>query len=999
MSRIAELMTSAEQLGIQLWVEANELCFKAPKGALNTELKTALSEHKADIIAFLQKKQEAFEAVDEHRFPLSHGQQALWFVYQETPDSPAYNMASALHISSDADSTALQRALHQVIKRHAQLRMHFEVDSEGGIWQQVTDKLPKLEIIEAGRWGWEELLEKAYRYSQQPFDLMQSGLRAALFQQANDSCLLVFVLHHIFYDARSIGIIQQEWLTLYAAETQGQPVDLPALPMSYAHYVRDEAKWLDSLQGRQSAEYWHQQLAGEVPVLNLPADHPRPRRQTFHGASYRFCLSPALSARLTVLAQNQKTSLFTLLLGAFQVLLHRYTGQTDIWVGTPTSAGRLNDEFSQLAGYFVNPVVLRSRFTGQSLSFQQLITQLHSHVIEALAHQAYPFPLLVQRLHPQRDTGSSPLFQVMFSWHSQSTEPELVSAGLSYVPVDLPQMQSQFDVSLTIAEGTEFGCVLNYKADLFNAERIEHMAQHLTLLLEGIVAQPGQDIHQYPLLTASEIQKLQTWNQTETDCPKDKTIVDLFEEQVEKAPDNIAVVFENLRFTYAELNRRANRLAHALIALGVQADTLVGICVERSLEMVVGLLGILKAGGAYVPLDPDYPRERLHFMLEDSQAPVLLTQSFLQERLPELPAKAVCLDKAGTFQEQPSGNPDRCGRPEDLAYVIYTSGSTGKPKGCLMTHANVSRLFTATENWYHFNENDVWTLFHSYAFDFSVWELWGALCFGGKLVVVPYLTSRSPDAFLDLLIQHQVTVLNQTPSAFSQLIQADRARQSRYALRWVIFGGEALDLSSLKPWFAKHGDQQPRLINMYGITETTVHVTCYPLSHQSTQRHASVIGQAIPDLNIHLLDRHNQPLPIGIPGELCIAGAGLARGYLNRPGLTAEKFIEVELLGKVQRIYKTGDLARWLPDGNLEYLGRIDCQIKLRGFRIEPGEIEAVLSQHDAVKEAVVILHEREGNQSLAAYVTMFNDQCSMTNETAGSTLNIDNCSLNIELR
>jgi hypothetical protein len=374
----------------------------------------------------------------------------LWFIYQEAPDSPAYNMVFALRITDGVDSTVLQRTLHAVIKRHAQLRTHFEVDSESNVWQQVTDTITELDLIDASQWTWEHLLERAYQYSQQPFDLAQSGLRAALFQQASDGHLLVFVLHHIFGDARSMDIIQQEWLALYTAEIQGQAIHLPALPVTYANYVHDEAKNLNGPQGQQLAKYWHQQLAGEVPILNLPTDYPRPHAQTFNGASYHFQLSEALSAQLTALAQNQKTSLFTLLLGAFQVLLHRYTGQTDIWVGTPTSAGRLQDEFSQLVGYFVNPVVLRSQFTEQS--FQQFITQLHPQVTAALAHQAYPFPHLVQQLQPQRDTSTSPLFQVMFSWHNLNSESEVASTGFSYTSIELPQMESQFDLTLTMTK-------------------------------------------------------------------------------------------------------------------------------------------------------------------------------------------------------------------------------------------------------------------------------------------------------------------------------------------------------------------------------------------------------------------------------------------------------------------------------------------------------------------------------------------------------------------
>ncbi|MCI5149254.1 MAG: non-ribosomal peptide synthetase, partial [Candidatus Electrothrix sp. MAN1_4] len=529
---IVELISQAEEKGVQLWVEGERLRFKAPEGSLHPELKAELSGNKFEIIAFLKKQQDISEAINQDRFSLSYGQQALWFIYQEAPGNPAYNMVSALHISENVDAIALQNTLQTVAERHAQLRTHFEVDSEGEVWQQVTDTLPKLEIIDAGRWTWEEVSEQARHYSQQPFDLTQNGFRAALFHKKNNSYLLVFVLHHILGDARSMGIIQQEWMSLYHHETEGKTSDLAHLTKSYAHYVQQEVKLLNSPQGKQSADYWHQQLAGEVPILNLPADHPRPKTQTFNGASCQFQLSSKLSAQLTAFAQKQKTSLFTLLLGAFQILLHRYTGQTDIRVGTPTSAGRLNADFSRSVGYFVNPVVLRGRFSDDNIHFHDFITQLHSQVISALAHQSYPFPLLVQRLQPQRDASISPLFQVMFSWHNQDEELEKASEGSAYTPVDLPQMESQFDITLTIAEAKEFTCVLNYKADLFDAERIQRMAKHFTILLEGIVQQPEADIRTLPLLTETEKHQLVAWNDTATEYPKDKTVVDLCEEQV-----------------------------------------------------------------------------------------------------------------------------------------------------------------------------------------------------------------------------------------------------------------------------------------------------------------------------------------------------------------------------------------------------------------------------------------------------------------------------------
>ncbi len=501
------------------------------------------------------------------------------------------------------------------------------------------------------------------------------------------------------------------------------------------------------------------------------------------------------------------------------------------------------------------------------------------------------------------------------------------------------------------------------------------MSRHFQTLLQGIEANPQAHIAHLPLLTELEQQQLSVeWNGAQVEYPKGKCIHQLFEEQAERTPNAIAVVFEGRQLTYRELNHRANQLACYLQSLEVGPEVLVGVCVERSLEMIVGLLGILKAGGAYVPLDPVYPKERISLMLSDSQISVVLTQQSLIEKLPEHQARPICLDRDwNLISQSPVDNLNTGVTPQNLIYVIYTSGSTGIPKGVLIRHANVVRLLRATQAWFNFTSKDVWTLFHSYAFDFSVWELWGALCYGGKLVVVPYLVSRSPDSFYQLLSQEQVTVLNQTPSAFRQLIQAEESANNpgKLALRLVIFGGEALELQSLKPWFDRHGDRMPQLVNMYGITETTVHVTYRPLTQRDLQGKGSLIGCPIPDLQVYLLDQHRQLVPIGVVGEMYVGGAGVARGYLNRPELTEERFIPNPFSDAPNsRLYKTGDLARFLPKGDLEYLGRIDHQVKIRGFRIELGEIEAALTQHPEVRETVVIAREDQpGNKRLAAYL------------------------------
>jgi amino acid adenylation domain-containing protein len=692
--------------------------------------------------------------------------------------------------------------------------------------------------------------------------------------------------------------------------------------------------------------------------------------------------------------------MFMTLLAAYGTLLYRYTGQSDILIGTPI-ANRNRREIESLIGFFVNTLVMRTDCS-ENPSFQELLMRVREMSLGAYTHQDLPFEMLVEALQPERNLSHTPLFQVMFALENTPLS-EVKMSGLTIDSLPLEWGTAKFDLTLSM-QNTETGLmgVWEYNTDLFNSETVERMNGHFLTLLEGIIANPSERISQLPLLTKSEQQQLlMDWNNTQVDYPANKCIHQLFEEQVERTPDAVAVVFEGQQLTYNELNCRANQLAHYLQSLGVKPDELVGICVERSLEMIVGLLGILKAGGAYVPLDPEYPQERLSFMLEDSQVKVLVTQAKLVESIPEHQAQLICLDTEWEkiAQNIPS-NPESGVKPDNLTYIIYTSGSTGKPKGVLVNHANVVRLFAATDSWYHFNSNDVWTLFHSYAFDFSVWEMWGALLYGGRLVVVPYLVTRSPEAFYQLLCQEKVTILNQTPTAFRQLIQVEESLKGSFpplsrgvrgdrssttdndlSLRLVIFGGEALEINSLQPWFQRHGDQCPQLVNMYGITETTVHVTYRPLSMTDLDSTASVIGCPIPDLQVYLLDQYLQLVPVGVPGEMYVGGAGVTKGYLNRPELTTERFIPSPFENS-NKLYKTGDLARYLPKGELEYLGRIDNQVKIRGFRIELGEIEALLASHPQIWETVVIVRDdTTGDKRLVAYIVPQSEKTITINE------------------
>ncbi|MCA1613498.1 MAG: amino acid adenylation domain-containing protein, partial [Acidobacteria bacterium] len=684
---------------------------------------------------------------------------------------------------------------------------------------------------------------------------------------------------------------------------------------------------------------------------------------------------PGVAERLRALGREGGATLFMTLLAAFDVLLYRYTGQEEIVVGTPV-AGRTHAEVEGLVGFFVNTLALRTRLSGR-MSFRELLGRVREVCVGAFAHQELPFEKVVEELQPERSTSHLPLFQVVFALQNTS-DLELELPGVTAEVLDTETETSKFDLRLAAQESPE-GLTLSmrYSTDLFDAPRIRRMLEHYRNLLEAITAGPVQRISLLPLLNDGERRHLLAPRAAEQrDFPQPLCLHRLFEAQAERTPDAVALVSGDENLTYRELNERANRLARHLRRRGVGVESLVGICLGRGAKLVAALLGVLKAGGAYVPLDPDYPRERLAFMVDDARVEALITSPEHAGKFSDRPVRLVCLDSdAETVARESGENLEGEVSPESLAYVIYTSGSTGRPKGVMVTHANVARLFEATESWFGFDGSDVWTLFHSYAFDFSVWELWGALLYGGRLVVVPYFVSRSPAEFLRLLREERVTVLNQTPSAFRQLMRGDEASPPDAAplgLRLVIFGGEALELQSLRPWFDRHGDARPRLVNMYGITETTVHVTYRPVTAADASGDAgSLIGVPIPDLELYVLDGEMQPSPVGVPGELYVGGAGLARGYLNRAGLTAERFVPHPSGGVPgARLYKTGDVARLLDSGDIEYVGRSDSQVKIRGFRIELGEIEAALSRHPAVGEGVVVAREdRPGDRRLVAYV------------------------------
>ncbi|BAY66402.1 amino acid adenylation [Calothrix brevissima NIES-22] len=912
-------------------------------------------------------------------FPLSFAQSRLWFLNQWETHSSFYNISGAVHLIGSLNIAALEQSINEIVRRHEILRTNF-VTVEGEAVQAIAPSLSlTLSVINLQNLPEVERMAEALRLchsaAQQPFDLAQEPLlRITLLQLGAAENVLQLTMHHIISDGWSMEILMREVAIIYSAFSQGQLSPLAELPIQYKDFAKWQQQWLQGELLETQLAYWQQQLNGHSPVLHLPTDRPRTAIQSFQGASQFFYLSPELTQALKQLSQQEDVTLFMTLLAAFKTLLYRYTFQEDILVGSPI-ANRHRSELEDLIGFFVNTLVLRTNLSDNP-SFRELLGRVKQVALGAYSHQDLPFEYLVNKLQLERDLSHNPLFQVMFVLQNPPSQ-EFKLPGLSLRFLEQEQQTAKFDLTLSMQErDSGIQALFEYKTDLFDAATISRMVGHFQTLLESIIVHSNQKLTDLAILTEAERhQLLFEWNHTQVNYPQDKCINQLFEAQVELIPDAIAVVFEQEQLTYRQLNTKANQLANYLKTLGIKPDVLVGICLERSLEMVIAILAILKAGGAYVPLDPAYPQERLAFILQDTQISVLLTQQEILPVLPKHPIEIVCLDRdweviAKHSQDNPVSN---C-TVKNLAYVIYTSGSTGQPKGVLIEHRNVTRLFDAVQSWFNFNSEDVWILFHSIAFDFSVWELWGALLYGGRLVIVPQWLTRSPEAFYNLLSEQQVTVLNQTPSAFRQLIALEESlgTTQELALRLVIFGGEALDIHSLKPWFERHGEQFPQLVNMYGITETTVHVTYRPLTMGDlNQGLGSVIGCPIPDLQVYLLDQYQQPVPIGVPGEMYIGGAGLARGYLHRPELTREKFIPHPFSNQANaRLYRSGDIGRYLPNGDIEYLGRIDQQVKIRGFRIELGEIETMLTQHPAVRETLVLARQdATGNQQLVAYV------------------------------
>ena len=927
----------------------------------------------------------ASQSLEGSRYPLSYAQQAMWFLYQLAPDEATYNMGFSARICSEVDVHAFQQTFQDLIDRHSSLRTTFS-EYSGILMQEVHGhQAVQFEQIDASNWDENTLHKKVVEAYRKPFDLRHGPVaRVYLFTRSQTEHVFLFAAHHIIFDTTSLWTLLSEFQSIYEAKTSFAPPSLPSLHAEYESYVQWERKQVNDPAGDRAWEYWQKQLAGELPVLNLPTDRPHPAVPTNKGASYHFVIEKGLAQTLKAIAQAEETTLYTTLLAAFQTLLYRYSGQDDFLVGSSVDS-RSQSEFADLVGYMINVVVLRANLSNNP-TFKSLLKRTHQTVQGMLEHQDYPFPLLVERLKPQRDTNRAALYQVFFDLQSVSGSKELSAllapgkekaqvdfGGLTLELYDMPQQEGLADLGLQMLE-TDDGLrgTFTYNADLFDEPTIARMSGHFLTLLSGIVQNPKEPVSTLPLLTETERhQLLVAWNNNQADYPNDQCIHELFEAQVEQSPDAVAVVFDDKQLTYRELNQRSNQLAHYLLSLGIKPETLIGISVDRSLDMIVAVMGVLKAGAAYMPLDPTYPQDRLAFMLEDTQVPVLLTQQHLLTVLPKHNARVICLDADWeTIGSASQANPANPTTPGNLAYVIYTSGSTGKPKGALLIHRGLTNVTEAQIQAFGLGVGDHVLQFSTINFDASTFEIFMALRVGATLYLASKENLLPGQPLAQFIKDNTINIMSLAPSVLALLPQEDFP-----SLKIINVAGEASTTELLNRWVTNR-----RIFNLYGPTETTIWATIAEYFKGEAKPH---IGRPIINTTTYILDVHLRPVPVGVPGELLIGGVGLACGYLNRPELTAQKFIPNPFSDDPEdKLYRTGDLVRYLPDGNIDFLGRIDHQVKIRGFRIELGEIEAILEQHPSVHEAATTVRERSGiGKQIVAYVRAEPGQQSLKGE------------------
>jgi amino acid adenylation domain-containing protein len=974
---VDELLVRLRKANVNLTLDEDELSVNAPKGALDTELRNLLINNKAEIVAALQlaKRTQTNSAPAIKRLPIkqdyqpSFAQERLWFLDQLEPDNPFYNMPLVLSLEGKLSKSSLLSSLQAIISRHDALRTHFE--NRQGQLVQVVDDSTSFEVLQEDISNLpdvareKELQVLVKKESLLPFDLEKDSLvRASLIRLSEDKHVLLFTMHHIISDAWSLSVLYGELTAYYAAFSSGRQPKLQSLAVQYTDFAAWQREWLSGHVLESQLVYWRKQLA-DLPTLALPLDYPRPALQSFNGAMIQHDLSQKLSQQLQDFSQQEGVSLFMTLLAAFTVLLKRYSGQQDIVVGSPI-ANRTLAELEGLIGFFVNSLVMRTDVSGNP-SFRELVQRVNKIALGAFDHQDLPFEKLVDEIQPERDLSQNPLFQVMFALQNTPME-ALEFKGLTLQAMPQKIRTTRFDLEVHVWEQTGFLSIsLIYNTDLFDEATIARLFSHYQHLMQEMMAAPDRNIDDIAVLQAQEYQQIVTeWNQTSTDYPRDKTVAELFEIQAAATPDATAVEYEGKQLSYAQLNDASNQLAHYLQDRGVVPEELVGISIERSLEMVIGLLAIVKAGGAYLPLDPDYPQSRLAFMLEDAQIKIILSTSSPQSRLPSFSGTTICLDTEwSSIEKESTATPVSSANASSLIYVIYTSGSTGLPKGTSIEHRSVVRLIKDT-NYVELGPDEVFLQFAPVAFDASTFEIWGSLLNGAKLVVFPAGRTHL-EKLSDIIQEKGVTTLWLTSALFSQMV--DNHLSSLSGVQQLLAGGEALSLPHVNKMLAQLSGGR-RLINGYGPTENTTFTCCHVMKADSQLQQNVPIGRPISNTTVYILDTDMKPVPVGVPGELYIGGDGLARGYLNQPQMTAEKFV-ADPFSKdpAARLYATGDRVRYQNDGSIEFIGRIDYQVKVRGYRIELGEIESTLNAHQAVHDTVVIVREDEpGDKRLVAY-------------------------------
>ncbi|MDM8515212.1 amino acid adenylation domain-containing protein [Desulfobacterales bacterium HSG16] len=952
---------------------------------------------KAAAITTIEKRSKNKEA------KLSFAQQRLWFLEQMEQNISLYNLQAMLRLRGNIDPELLERSFLLIIERHEVLRTCFKSDSNGP-FQYISDhiELPFLhksmeKLPESEKLG--QVFELAAKEAQYPFDLEKGPLlRIMLIKLAPGDHVFVLTLHHIITDAWSVGIMIREITMVYEAFSKGMPSPLAPLKIQYADFACWQHEYLKGVLLEKQLDYWKNQLAGVPRILKLPLDRPRPSEKTFPRGVVRFFIDTDLTARLNRISRKSEATLFMTLLAVFSILMARYSGQKDILIGSPV-ANRHIKSVEPLTGFFVNTLVFRTKLDGNP-KFTNVLEQVKKNAAEAYSNQDIPFEHLVEILQPGRSLSHTPLFQVMFVLQNAPVD-NIDMPGLRVDVLEAEPVAAIFDITLSMTE-TKTGIkgMFEYNTDLFDEETLSNMATHFETLLESVSKDCDQPIFNLPMLTENEKKHIiENLNDTDAQYPHNMTISDLFCEQAEQKPDKTAVIYGNNKTTYRELNIQADRLARYIKeTCKTENEEFIAVILNRSDKVISTFLGILKAGAAYVPIDSTYPEDRISYILADSGCRVIVTESEYADTLAASQVERmrkqgnktnfqiVNIDTLPSFPEtvgyetgQYETGRYETGqyktRPDNAAYVIYTSGSTGLPKGCVISHRNVVRLMKNDRYRFEFGPDDVWVTAHSFCFDFSVWEMYGALLYGGHVVVAAQEDVRDPHRFLNLIRTHKVSVLNQTPGAFYNLIEAEldlNCHNLDDHLRYVIFGGDRLDPGYLRKWADTYPLEKIRLVNMYGITETTVHVTFCQLSKAEVfgEYGKSPIGVPLPETRVYVCDDYMNLQPTGVPGEMYVGGTGVSSGYLNRLELTSQKFIKSEFRTD-EKLYRTGDTGKWLKTGVLEFLGRNDDQVQIRGYRVEPGEIENSLISHEFVEKAVVIAKEgREQNMHLVAYLT-----------------------------